>query len=1162
MGPLVATVCLGLQTVAAAESHDAGGCLRWGGAGGLDTATVVEFLRTSAEAHLCFELGADTDLVAPLRIPVGKSVLVRAGEGARVSAAGLTERAFTLAEGSALTLQGLVLTDAPHGVVASFGGEVRVDRCTFANNTVASQRHQQVDALSWLPTVDRAAGSIVGTATIVAYAGSLMGGKSLAGQRGLGLRASAAAGAAGAAFWPVSVEASHSACATANPNCHSNEVMLDNQSSSFCTSGCAPKGSTASVCGQVACSGGAAIMVEGATLVVEHSRFESNKATNGGAIYWSGKGQSTFECVISETNFTRNVAQDSLDNANSGTGGGRGGAVFIANAPDGPSVTTTGIASFLTNNKFTGNVALSRVSSNNQFTHPPRGGAVYVQNVGVVASDCTFTKNGAAIKPGSTQASGGAVALLRSSAPQLTSRFDRCTFTRNDAKEGAAIFSGSETALVMASKLAFVDCAFTENGRGLDNVVAEYGFSNPTEAATIVTSADITIVSTSGLQNSDLSLRSGGNLLSCSTNPATTACAPALTGPQFEMHSSPNNVLGTCFDCSDGSGVDVCANGQVVGVDCTRKNIQSGQPLGSTLWEAKCTAPPGSSDTCTTCNAASPACDSRSLCQSPCTPNPLIYDCAVGHFGLKCEACDSTLQCSNNGACTGAYPLNATFGVDLRCACFSGYSGDTCQADADECASAPCKHGGTCYESSTLASVAPGAFFCACTNGWSGVSCETDIDECASSPCRHGGICIDSTTLTGTPHTKEDGRYASLHAGYGAACAVRPDPPPSMPVAASPSSSNASAGGARRRRRTQYTIDTGVFKIVMSEGPPVSEEDSVYSWWNATVGTNVNTANASSIVPLVLEQMGFDIGHDRPSCSANVTTKCNDLTVADYVAKAIANMTSGTGTTITITRARFLAWFPLQPEWARDQLTHGCVSESHTDPLYRTSPSSGNALPVREYYDPEKNECKECYSLAPVGDFLCECWRTDGYGWRPEEGKFKYSPPGGVVQKTSLPTASAPYSSKLRDPALAERIGKDTCSYVQDQCQFFCATTDSGCLKPSLQVKAETKDLASSWLESPCFNKAQCSTVATSSASISTFYCGCVDGYEGSKCSNCEGTLKIMCDEKYIVVAVVGGLLFLTMAYIAPTTQIIGDKFRAVKSCWKKVMGLCTHRIR
>ena len=39
------------------------------------------------------------------------------------------------------------------------------------------------------------------------------------------------------------------------------------------------------------------------------------------------------------------------------------------------------------------------------------------------------------------------------------------------------------------------------------------------------------------------------------------------------------------------------------------------------------------------------------------------------------------------------------------------------------------------------------AFVCLCATGWAGERCDTDVDECDAHPCLNGGVCRDSLTL-------------------------------------------------------------------------------------------------------------------------------------------------------------------------------------------------------------------------------------------------------------------------------------------------------------------------------------------------------------------------------------------------------------------------------
>ena len=106
--------------------------------------------------------------------------------------------------------------------------------------------------------------------------------------------------------------------------------------------------------------------------------------------------------------------------------------------------------------------------------------------------------------------------------------------------------------------------------------------------------------------------------------------------------------------------------------------------------------------------------------------------CASGFSGESCEInvddC-AAVPCENQGECTD--------GVDsFKCSCADGFTGSTCEVNTDECASRPCENGGVCADGVA-------AYSCACARGFSGSDCATDIDECASRPCQNDGICAD-----------------------------------------------------------------------------------------------------------------------------------------------------------------------------------------------------------------------------------------------------------------------------------------------------------------------------------------------------------------------------------------------------------------------------------
>ena len=84
---------------------------------------------------------------------------------------------------------------------------------------------------------------------------------------------------------------------------------------------------------------------------------------------------------------------------------------------------------------------------------------------------------------------------------------------------------------------------------------------------------------------------------------------------------------------------------------------------------------------------------------------------------------------------------NITF--DPVCTCSTGYTGDNCEIDINECDPDPCQNA-VCSESSTNSSVALGDYHCECNFGWKKMN-----DICVymplctlTDPCQNNGVCI------------------------------------------------------------------------------------------------------------------------------------------------------------------------------------------------------------------------------------------------------------------------------------------------------------------------------------------------------------------------------------------------------------------------------------
>ena len=91
-----------------------------------------------------------------------------------------------------------------------------------------------------------------------------------------------------------------------------------------------------------------------------------------------------------------------------------------------------------------------------------------------------------------------------------------------------------------------------------------------------------------------------------------------------------------------------------------------------------------------------------------------------------------------------------------------GFNGSLCELDQDECHSAPCVNNATCRESgsrflvnasnATNAPVRPGVYSCVCLPGWEGGECQADVNECLSAPCQNGASCADSVSTRQNPN--------------------------------------------------------------------------------------------------------------------------------------------------------------------------------------------------------------------------------------------------------------------------------------------------------------------------------------------------------------------------------------------------------------------------
>ena len=83
----------------------------------------------------------------------------------------------------------------------------------------------------------------------------------------------------------------------------------------------------------------------------------------------------------------------------------------------------------------------------------------------------------------------------------------------------------------------------------------------------------------------------------------------------------------------------------------------------------------------------------------------------------------TTLYCTEPG--TGVF----------ECSCEPGFTGKSCELEANPCSSMPCKNLGNCEK------VLPTVYSCECGIGFQGADCGMVIDYCESLPCSHDSVC-------------------------------------------------------------------------------------------------------------------------------------------------------------------------------------------------------------------------------------------------------------------------------------------------------------------------------------------------------------------------------------------------------------------------------------
>ncbi|KAM9333329.1 LOW QUALITY PROTEIN: cubilin [Pholidichthys leucotaenia] len=118
--------------------------------------------------------------------------------------------------------------------------------------------------------------------------------------------------------------------------------------------------------------------------------------------------------------------------------------------------------------------------------------------------------------------------------------------------------------------------------------------------------------------------------------------------------------------------------------------------------------------------------------------------CPPGYEGDGRTCTQTNICSSNNGGCYPLATCSSSPGSTLPvCTCPPGYIGNGygptgCTQTSNVCQNNnPCANGG-CVDTTS----APG-YICICNSGWEGQNCDQNINECLSNPCQNGGSCTD-----------------------------------------------------------------------------------------------------------------------------------------------------------------------------------------------------------------------------------------------------------------------------------------------------------------------------------------------------------------------------------------------------------------------------------
>ncbi|XP_077593267.1 protein crumbs homolog 2a [Stigmatopora nigra] len=186
--------------------------------------------------------------------------------------------------------------------------------------------------------------------------------------------------------------------------------------------------------------------------------------------------------------------------------------------------------------------------------------------------------------------------------------------------------------------------------------------------------------------------------------------------------------------------------------ECQSDPCHNGATCQDGVGVYSCECPPGfDGSNCETDidECASEPCLNGAVCRDEVNS----YECDCTDTGFEGDHCEvDVAECVSHPCQHGATCLEGV--KEYTCLCWPGYEGPNCEMDIDECAEHPCHNDGECFERSNhnhwpldweLRYADAAGYICHCQSGFAGENCTIDIDECVSEPCRNGATCEDQS---------------------------------------------------------------------------------------------------------------------------------------------------------------------------------------------------------------------------------------------------------------------------------------------------------------------------------------------------------------------------------------------------------------------------------